>query len=149
MGEDRFLSTKLFNLVLRSNMKLVDEDKAIFCVNRVHTLKEYYKQQLWYGRTYPLFSKISGYGAVKSLSFYANTLFALTFGFILFIPKYPILAINILPLLGGGLFFIIKGLRRKSILLYMTLYFLYLVGGFAKGIGLLMYLFGKKSGTSE
>lgn len=149
VGEDRYISKKLFDLVMKTSKKLVNEYDSIFYVHRVHTMKEYYKQQLWYGRTYPLLAKISGYGAGKYVAFYANTLFVSLLVFVLFIPKYPLFIINVSPLIGGLAFFTLKGIKRKMLWTYVTLYILYIVGGIAKGMGLILYIFGKREGKSK
>lgn len=149
MGEDRFFSKKLFYLVMSTSKKLENEYESVFYVHRVHTLKEYWKQQLWYGRTYPLFTRISQYGLAKSISFYSNTLLASLLIFLFIIPKYPSLVINLLPLISGLIYFILKGLKRKKAPIYVTLYALYLIGGIAKGMGLMLYISGKKEGRSK
>lgn len=149
MGEDRFFSKKLFSLVMGTSKKLVNEYDCVFYVHRVYTLKEFYKQQLWYGRTYPLFAKINGYGLAKSISFYVNTFFVSLIMFVPLIPRYPILSINLLPLLGGLIYFSLKGIKRQMLQTYLMLYLLYLVGGIGKGVGLIQYVTGKRSGRSQ
>lgn len=148
-GEDRFFAKKFFNLIMTTSKKLTSENNSILRVHRVHTIQEYYKQQLWYGRTYPVFAKVSGYGAIKYVSFYGNTIFASLLFFIIFIPKYPILIINIFPVVAGGIYHIIKGIRKNKLSLYTLLFSLYIIGGFSKGIGLIMYLCGKKKVSSS
>lgn len=149
MGEDRFFSKKLFYLVMKTQKKLVNEYSSVFKVNRVHTIKEYYKQQLWYGRTYPLFAKISGYGIAKYASFYVNTIFMLLLFFAFLIPFYPILVITLIPFIMGLAFFTLKGIKRNMPSVYITLYTLYIIGGLAKGIGFTLYIFGKRDSKSK
>lgn len=143
-GEDLIMRDKVIKKVITSPKKLVFEPESIVSIHGPHTLGEFWKQQKWYGRTFPLYAvkarpELQGY-----INFYLNAFLSCSLFFIIFIPYFPILVINLMPLLFSFIFYLLDGIKNSNLKISLVKFSLILIGGFAKGFGLLEYLLGKR-----
>jgi len=143
-GEDKILAKNVRNLILQSPKRIVIENDAFYYVHGPHTLREFWNQQRWYGRTFPLYAAKAGLDLEASISFYLNALLSFSTCFILFISHFPILIINLIPLFFSFILYLFNGIKNSNLRISLCKFLLILVGGFAKCFGLLEYLLGKK-----
>lgn len=136
-GEDILLADKINALTLITSKKVILEDKSVCHFHVPHTLKEFWKQQRWYGRAFPSRIKARGEEPIKYVEIYFNVALAYSIFFVFLIPIFPILAIILSPLFLTFLWYLIKGVKSSAVKIFMAKFLLYLIGGFARGIGLL------------
>ncbi len=143
-GEDLIMRDKVIKKVITSPKKLVFEPQSIVSIHGPHTLGEFWTQQKWYGRTFPLYAakarpELEGY-----INFYLNTFLSCTLFFIFFVPYFPVLIVNLTPLLFSFTLYLLNGIKNSNLKISLVKFLLILIGGFAKGFGLLEYLLGKR-----
>jgi glycosyltransferase involved in cell wall biosynthesis len=143
-GEDLIMRDKVIKTVITSPKKIVFEPGSIFSIHGPHTLAEFWKQQRWYGRTFPLYAAKAGLDIQGYINFYVNTFLSCSMFFIILIPYFPILIINMIPLFFSFTSYLLGGIKNSNLKISLVKFSLILIGGFGKGFGLLEYLLGKR-----
>lgn len=143
-GEDLIMRDKVINTAITTSKRLIYEPGSILSIHGPHTLGEFWTQQKWYGRTFPLYAVKAGLDLQAYINFYLNTLLSCSLFFIFLVPRFPILIINLMPVLFSFALYLLNGIKNSNLKISLIKFLLILVGGFAKGLGLLEYLLGKR-----
>jgi len=142
-GEDQIFSYKLKKYIKENNLNEKTAENAFFSGHGVHTLREMYRQALWYGKTSIPFMKLvpKEFMLKQLISVYLRPFYFLSFAFsVLSVYFFP-LALFMIPFFMVYLKIAFESLKEKNVFV-LGKTFTFLVFGLGMLHGLFLFLSG-------
>lgn len=141
IGEDILLSKKIESIISKRKMRIVQEPKSVLRFHTIHSLRELFKQQRWYGRTMPVYLREADAGAAGYLYLAAPVLYM--FGFLsplLYLVNPLLLVLSVPYALRVGLLLVLAVAKLDKRYIFLPALDIVQAAGLLKGFS--EYVFG-------